>query len=107
MIVYRVQPEGADLHAVETETSNGNPAGGVHVFAEFGNLTATLGWLKRTGIELAEIECERRDLRDSGDYEGHTLVAGRGRIVRRRHFRDSDRVGRWAAMKIERNGYPD
>lgn len=100
--VYRVQPIGADLHGVETETSNGNPAGGVHVFASIGELVACEGWLTRYGIELAEIECERSDLRPTGDYEGDTLKKGRGRIVRRRSFRDSRRVAQWAEIMYRR-----
>jgi len=37
-------------------------------------------------VELVTIECEPRDLRDSEDYEGSTLRAGRGQIVTRHVF---------------------
>jgi hypothetical protein len=100
--VYRVQPPGVELHAIETETSAGNPAGGVHVFTEIGQVEAAIGWITRLDVELAEIECERRDLRPNGDYEGDLLIAGRGRIVRRHRFRDTGRVARWAEIRRRR-----
>ena len=97
--VYRIQPRGAELHGVETESSDGTPAGGVHVFGSLGEVAACREWLTEAGVELAEIECDARDLRPNGDYEGITLRAGRGRIVRRRLFRDTRRVSRWAELR--------
>jgi hypothetical protein len=87
MNAYRFQPINAELHAIETETSEGNAAGGVHVFDSLSACHGISGW-RLTGepIELVTIECESRDLRDSEDYEGSTLRKGRGRIVSRRVF---------------------
>jgi hypothetical protein len=84
---YRFQPIGADLHAIETETSEGNAAGGVHVFDSLQACHGISGWrLTDEPVELVTIECEPRDLRDSEDYEGSTLRAGRGQIVTRHVF---------------------
>lgn len=102
MTTYRIQPIGAELHGIETETSAGNPAGGVHVFEGIGQVVACGEWYPQSGIELAEIDCEPGDLIPTGDYEGATLRTGRGRIVRRRIFRDTRRVSRWAELQYRR-----
>lgn len=99
MTVYRIQPQGAVLHGIETEASDGSMAGGVHVFGSLGELVACGEWYPESRVELVEIECQARDLRQHGDYEGVTLVAGRGQITRRRTFRDTRRVSRWALLR--------
>ena len=93
MNVYRVQPQGLGLDH-RSETSNGNLAAGVHVFGSLEQLTVgVLGWC-RTQIgetpEIVTIECEASDLRENGDYEGDLLVSGRGAIVHRQPFADSE-----------------
>ena len=98
MIVYRIQPRNADLHGVETETSNGEFAGGVHVFETTKEIVAALGdWAPSTeAIELAVVECEGRDVRENGDYEGSLLLKGRGQIVERKPFDGLREIRRWA-----------
>ena len=87
MHAYRFQPVDADLHGIQTETSEGELAGGVHVFASLEEAKSIFGWLLTTEpVELATIECDESDLRDSGDVDGYTLRAGRGRIVSRKVF---------------------
>lgn len=89
--VYRVQPIDAVLHGVQTETSNGQQAGGVHVFESIDQLAhAILHWAPVVDIEIATIECLKSDLRDNHDYEGWLLPVGRGRIVARQPFADLD-----------------
>lgn len=100
--VYRIQPQGAELHGIETESSNGDPAGGVHVFESIAEVVAARGWMREDNVELAEIEVSASDLRRNGDYEGATLKAGRGTIVRTRRFRDTDRVARWAEIQASK-----
>lgn len=94
MVVYRIQPQNAELHGVETETSNGNLAGGVHVFRTLEETHAAItgGWRPMTGIELVSISCEKRDVRSNGDYEGDLLLAGRGQITERKAFGDLKEV---------------
>jgi hypothetical protein len=92
---YRIQPQGASLHGIETEASDGSPAGGVHVFRSLPEVAACREWLTEEGVELATIECGAADLREHGDYEGATLLAGRGRIVERRPFADTQAVAEW------------
>lgn len=97
MNVYRFQPIGADLHGIQTETSNGDLAGGVHVFASIEEAKSIFGWLlTSTPVELATIECDETDLRDSGDVDGYTLRTGRGRVIARKVFRGGLRAAlRW------------
>jgi hypothetical protein len=98
--VYRIQPQGADLHGVETETSNGKDAGGVHVFETIPEVYACREWRNERGVELAEIECDADDLCDNGDYEGALLPKGRGRIVRRRRFADVRQISQWVEAQL-------
>jgi len=96
---YRIQPIGADLHAVETLTSNDKPANGVHVFGSRGEVALCQFWCApeyRNGCELVTIECEKSDLRDSGDAEGYTLKTGRGRIARRDRFNSLSEIVAWS-----------
>ncbi len=95
--VYRIQPQGAELHGIETTTSNDEPAGGVHVFESLAEVQACRQWMPEKRVELVTIACEARDLRRNGDYEGALLIAGRGEIVRRQEFADTMEVARWAA----------
>lgn len=94
--VYRIQPQGADLHGIETETSNGEMAGGVHVFESIPEIAGCSEWMTQRKVEIATIECEARDLKRNGDYEGALLVAGRGKIVARKKFSDTRKVAEWA-----------
>lgn len=96
--VYRIQPQGAELHGIETETSNGNPAGGVHVFESIAELQACREWLEEARVELVTIACRESDLRANGDYEGVTLRRGRGEIVKRQRFASTREVAEWAAQ---------
>lgn len=95
MKVYRIQPVGAALHGVRTETSNGELANGVHVFTSLGQVAACRHWLKQRRVELVEIECLQSDLSDNGDSEGDLLRRGRGKIVSRRRFADTTAVAVW------------
>lgn len=96
MQVFRIQPQGADLHGVETETSNGEPAGGVHVFSTLAEVAGCFSWLNEKKVELATIECATKDLRANGDFEGDLLIKGRGKIVFRMNFDDVMAVARYA-----------
>ena len=104
MIVYRIQPIGADLHAVRSTTSNDDKVSGVFVFATLQELCRCSEWLNEAGIELAEIDCDEADIQPGDDYEGDVLTTGRGRIVRRRTFRESSRVAKWAEAILCRTG---
>lgn len=97
MLVYRIQPQGADLHGIETETSNGESAGGVHVFTSIPEIIACDGWMLERSVELVTVDCEPRDIRSNDDYEGDLLIAGRGTIISRKKFRDTMAVSKWAA----------
>lgn len=97
--VYRIHPHGAKLHGVETETSNGEPAGGVHVFESLPEVVAAGGWLNDPNVELAEVECDPRDVVPNEDYEGALLRKGRGRIVKRKKFRDTYSLAKWAEQQ--------
>lgn len=101
MIVYRIQPQGAELHGIETETSNGEPAGGVHVFESLPEVYACREWLNEKKVELVEIECEASDLRRNADYEGALLLKGRGKIVNRRKFKDTRAVAAWVEGQVK------
>lgn len=96
MNVYRIQPQGAELHGIETESSDGTPAGGVHVFRTLPEVVACGGWYPEDNVELVTIECEPADLRSNGDYEGDLLRKGRGRIVHRQPFASTSEVSKWA-----------
>lgn len=96
MIVYRIQPQGADLHGVDTETSNGESAGGVHVFGSVSEIAACYGWITELNVEVATIECNEDDVSANGDYEGDLLLSGRGRIIERKPFADTRAVAAWA-----------
>lgn len=94
-IVYRIQPIGAKLHGIETTTSNDEAAGGVHVFGSLAEVYACREWCEQSDVELATIECEARDLRANGDYEGETLRKGRGRITARQTFATTRAIADW------------
>jgi hypothetical protein len=98
--VYRIQPQGAELHGIETETSNGELAGGVHVFESIAEIQACREWLTEKKVELVTIACQESDLRQNGDYEGTLLLKGRGEIVKRQKFADTRKVAQWAAENI-------
>ena len=99
--VYRIQPIGSDLHGIETETSNGELAGGVHVFETLQEVYGCREWDKRvTDVELVTIACEQRDLRSNGDYEGVTLRKGRGQIVERLEFSCVGEIVEWLEERI-------
>lgn len=100
--VYRIQPRDAELHGVQTETSNGELAEGVHVFETLPELASALaGWCSGEElVELAVIECEGKDVRENGDYEGSLLLKGRGRIVERKPFEDLRGVKEWAEAEL-------
>ena len=89
MIVYRIQPQNADLHGIETVTSNDELAGGVHVFGSIPEVYGCREWFNEAGVELVEIECQK------GDYEGVTLRKGRGSIVKRTAFADIAAIVAW------------
>ena len=97
--VYRIQPQGAELHGIETETSNGDPAGGAHVFESLPEVYGCRSWCTESNVELATIECGPRDLRRNGDYEGALLLKGRGRIVTRQPFTDTRALADWIQEK--------
>lgn len=96
MLVYRIQPQGADLHGIETETSNGESAGGVHVFESLSEVSACRFWVNESGVELAEIECSEKDIRENSDYEGSLLLKGRGKIIKRTPFEDTMAIAEFA-----------
>ena len=96
MNVYRIQPQNAELHGIETETSNGEAAGGVHVFESIAEIYGCREWCNETKVEVVTIECEKSDLRRNGDYEGALLLCGRGLIVSRKKFKDTRAVAAWA-----------
>ncbi len=97
MHVYRIQPINAELHAIQTTTSNDELAGGVHVFPTLEEVYGCREWCEEflEGRELVTIECDKRDLKPNGDYEGVTLKAGRGEIVARREVGDAEEFIRW------------
>ncbi len=86
--VYRIQPAGAELHGVQTETSNGTLANGVHVFETWAELAAAVsGWGYGPGaVEIAAVRCNAGDVIPNGDFEGSLLRRGRGVIVSRKRF---------------------
>lgn len=87
--VYRVQPEGAELHGVCSVASNEESIDGVFVFHYLEALASSVPdwalWPDET-VEVATIICDDEDLYDPGDYEGDALFKGRGEIVRRRAY---------------------
>lgn len=99
--VFRVQPRNAELHGIETETSNGEPAGGVHVFESLPEVQACGQWMDEPRVELATIRCEDSDVRRNGDFEGALLLAGRGEIVHRRPFAWISELAEWVARECE------
>lgn len=101
MIVYRIQPQGAELHGVETETSNGDLAGGVHVFESLPEVYACREWLNEKSVELVEVDCDEYDLSPNGDYEGALLAKGCGTIVSRRAFEDTRAVSQWVESTVK------
>lgn len=94
--VYRIQPQDSELHGIETTTSNDEPAGGVHVFESIAEIQGCREWLTEKTVELVTIACVERDIRRNGDYEGATLISGRGEIVKRQKFADTRKVAEWA-----------
>lgn len=88
MIVYRVQPQGLDLGSHKSETSNGELDRGVHVFCSLEELQGAVnGWCQQDYTpEVVVIECDSKDVRENGDYEGSVLVGNRGEIVKRIPF---------------------
>ena len=99
MIVYRIQPIGAELHGIRTTTSNEDLANGVHVFDTLSSVAACRGWCTEKDVELVTIECDARDLLDNEDYEGSLLIRGRGVIVNRMEFADTREVADYADEK--------
>lgn len=100
MIVYRIQPQDAELHGIETETSNEELAGGVHVFESIPEVYGCREWHNDENVELVEIECERKDLKANGDYEGVTLRKGCGKITKTTKFRDITAIVAWCEERI-------
>lgn len=96
MLVYRIQPQNAQLHAIRTETSAGDLANGVHVFDTISAVAACRGWIEERCVELATIKCEACDIRENDDYEGSLLIRGRGVIVSRIPFASTRDVADWA-----------
>ena len=88
MRAYRVQPKGFDLGDHKSETSNGEPDLGVHVFSSTEELQGAVnGWCDQDYVpEIVVIDCEEKDVRENGDYEGSVLVGNRGKIVKRISF---------------------
>lgn len=95
MLVYRVQPQNADLHGIETIDSNEEFAGGVHVCESIQELRLLNEGPNERNVEIVTVECEKRDLKPNGDYQGVTLKAGRGRIVSRQAFDSINDVIEW------------
>lgn len=102
MRVYRIQPQGSELHGIETEASDGSLAGGIHVFGSLPEVYGCIEWLKQPRVELLTIECEPRDLKPNGDYEGETLKTGRGEVVERQLFDDTRAVAEWVRKQCSR-----
>lgn len=96
--VYRIQPPALDLNH-QSETSCGDLADGVHVFASIEDAARGVAeWVENPGEpqqELVTIECDDDDLDDNGDYEGFLLYSGAGRIVERRLFKSWDAMREW------------
>ena len=88
MLVYRVQPKGMDLGSHKSETSNGELDRGVHVCFSLEELQGAVnGWCSQDYVpEIVVIECEEKDVRENGDYEGSVLVGNKGKIVNRVSF---------------------
>lgn len=97
-IVYRIQPPALDLNH-QSETSCGDLADGVHVFASIEDAARGVAeWVENPGEpqqELVTIECDDDDLDDNGDYEGFLLYSGCGKITERRLFESWDAMRDW------------
>lgn len=100
---YRVQPAGLDLGEFQTTTSNDNLANGVHVFGCMSELKGGVcGWSgKDWAPEIVTIECDSKDLRDNGDYEGYLLYKNRGQIIARQAFASWAALIEWAEETAE------
>ena len=90
--VYRVQPVGLELSSHRSETSIGELDRGVHVCHCVEELQGAVnGWCRQDYVpEVVVIECDERDVRENGDYEGSVLIGNRGRIVNRVSFASWD-----------------
>jgi hypothetical protein len=88
MQVYRVQPKGLELGSHRSETSCGDLDRGVHVCYSLEELQGAVnGWCEQDYTpEIVVIECDRKDVRENGDYEGSVLVGNAGKIVARKPF---------------------
>lgn len=100
-LVYRIQPVGGDLHGIQTETSDGSVANGVHVFETLAECWAVREWFLRGPVELATVRCETTDVSANGDYEGALLLAGRGEITNRRRFESTRELAKWVEGSCE------
>lgn len=88
MTAYRIQPAGLEIGAHRSLTSNETYDRGVHVFCTLGEVCcAVSGWVDESWQpEIVVIECQDRDVRDNGDYEGFVLLNNRGVITHRKSF---------------------
>jgi len=93
--VYRIQPQGANLHGQQSETSNGEVIGGVFVFDNLNELAA-IDWMNEPDVELVEIRIEPGDTFRTFDQEGTGLRQGRGQVVGRIRFDDVRAAREWA-----------
>jgi hypothetical protein len=93
--VWRVHPQGSELHSANSETSNGDSIPGVFVFKNLNELAAS-DWMNEKNVELAKIKADDRDLFDTSDVEGCGLKRGRGQIVARAPFKDIRELRDWA-----------
>lgn len=98
--VYRIQPQGAKLHGIETRDSNDALCGGVHVFESLGEVYTCFEWRDEPKVELVTIACQPEDVRPNGDCQGALLLRGRGRIVTRRKFRSVRAVADWVKTQV-------
>jgi len=100
MNVYRIQPKNSQLHAQQSTTSNDEQLPGVFVFESLPEVWACREWLNEKNVELVTIECEQKDLKHAGDYEGALLKEGCGVIVSRKSFKDVKAVAKWVKSQI-------
>lgn len=100
--VYRIQKHDAELHGIRSLTSNDEELPGVFVFESLPEAYGCREWnQEEAGVELATIECEPKDLRHVGDYEGVLLKADRGTIVDRRPFATIGDCAKWLEGQIQ------
>ena len=74
---HRVQYLAGHVGAAADALAAGVPLTGYHVWSALDNYEWSLGYTRRFGLVHVDFESQRRTLKDSADWYGRLIAAGR------------------------------